>query len=80
MLAAELVESQVCMRGGCRLAEALEAADEGRLGEPRLSVQNTEHKDLEALATQLADSGELTLTMSDVTRRHAAKCGAPLIL
>ena len=65
---------------GCRLADALEAADEGRLGEPRLSVQDTEHKDLEALAAQLVDSGELTLTLSDVARRHAAKCCAPLII
>ncbi|KAK9831415.1 hypothetical protein WJX81_002965 [Elliptochloris bilobata] len=75
-----LIIDRYCVAGGAAetepkamletLAESMEAADEGRLGQPRSS----QDPELAQLGAQLAERGEVVLPLADIARRHAAQC------
>ena len=50
----------------------MDAADKGRLGEPR----SADDPELERLGQQLADQGEVVLLLHDLARRQSAQCAS----
>lgn len=64
-------KAPVCVRG-CRLAESMKAADEGRMGQERSS----EGLQLAGQASQLAADSEVAMPLSQLARSQAEGASA----